>query len=316
MKNKITLNYLKDRYLEHLKELNYSEYSLESYSKAIDKYIEYLQIIRKKSNIIVKEITKDNIRKYWDYIIEYRTTRGKELTGWSRNTLLQGLKNYLNYLKKQGYILFNPMEGMRIKKPEREMQDKIISEKEMSCIISIFDTTTVIGLRDRSMIELLYSTGIRKSELVNLNIYDIDYENGYIRINQGKGKKDRIIPIGKRACEWVKKYLNRSRPVLLKEHGDKGLFVNLQGRRITKVGLQRMMRTYMMKLGYTYRTHCFRHTFATSLLKGGADIRYVQAMLGHEDIGSTEIYTKVVVEDLRESLKKHHPRSKKYKAKY
>ena len=207
------------------------------------------------------------------------------------------------------------MEGIKLKKVNNDLIKKIMNEKQINRILSLIDTTTATGLRDRSLIEVLFSTGIRRNELVNLNIYDIDYENGYLRVNLGKGKKDRVIPIGKRACRWVTRYLNLARPVLIKDTSDKGLFISLQGKKISSYGLYRIIKTLMMKLDLKYSPHSFRHSFATSLLKGGADIRYVQEMLGHADIGSTEIYTTVMVEDLRTTLNRTHPRAEKYQNK-
>ena len=302
---------MKKKYLEHIKGLNFSLCSIELYEKIIDKFTDYLKGLKNKQNISIIEITKDIINRYYEYLLNYRTRENKKLARLSINTYFGQLKNFFKFSVKQGYLIFNPMEGIKLKKLSNDLTKKIMNKNQIKRIISLIDITTATGLRDRAIIEVLYSTGIRRNEMVNLNNYDIDYENGYLRVNLGKGKKDRIIPIGKRACDWVTRYLNLSRPILIKDTSDKGLFISLQGRRISGWGLYRIIKNLMRKIKLKYSPHSFRHSFATSLLKGGADIRYVQEMLGHEDIGSTEIYTAVMVEDLRETLIRTHPRAEK-----
>ena len=311
MNNKISIQHIKDIFLEHKKELNYSQYSIINYEKAIEKFVIFISQIKNKQDINITEITKSDIQKYYEYLLNYRTRKKKKLKRWTIIVYMRGLIGFFKFAAKQGYLIFNPVEGISFKKPDNNISEKIMSKREIEKILSLIDDKTIIGLRNRTIIEVLYSTGIRRSELIKLNIYDIDYENGYLRVNLGKGKKDRIIPIGKRACEWLRKYLVYSRPQLIKDTSDKGLFISQFGRRMGTSALDRMMRYNMKKAGLKYTTHGFRHSFATGLLKGGADIRYVQEMLGHADIGSTEIYTTVVVEDLRETLIRTHPRAEK-----
>ena len=308
MNKNISTLIIKEKYLNHLKELNYSPHSIDQYNMAIEKFIAFLNQ-NKKNNI--SDITKSDIQEYYEYLLEYSTNKNQKLKRWSIIVYMRGIIGLFKYAVKNNYLIFNPAESIRLKKPDNNISDKIMSKKEIQKIISLINDQTVLGLRDRSIIEVLYSTGIRRSELINLNIYDIDNENGYLRINLGKGKKDRIIPIGKRACEWVKKYLIYSRPQLIKDTSDKGLFISQFGRRMSVYALDRMMKFHMKKVGLKYTSHSFRHSCATELLKGGAGIRYVQEMLGHADIGSTEIYTKVLVEDLRVTLRKYHPRCKR-----
>ncbi len=315
MSKKISIQYIKDNFLEHKKELNYSQNTIENYNKAVEKFIMFLSQIKNNTEINITENKKSDIQKYYEYLLKYRFKKNKKLKRWSIIVYMRGIIGFFKFTVKQGYLIFDPTEGIRLRKPDNNISDKIMSKKEIEKILSLIDYKTVIGLRDRTIIEVLYSTGIRRRELINLNMYDIDYENGYLRVNLGKGKKDRIIPIGKRACEWLRKYLIYSRPQLIKDTSDKGLFISQYGRRMKTGTLDKMIQFIMKKAKLKYSTHSFRHSFATGLLKGGADIRYVQEMLGHADIGSTEIYTRVLVDDLRATLNRTHPRAEKYRNK-
>ena len=166
-----------------------------------------------------------------------------------------------------------------------------------------------LGLRDRAILETLYSTGMRRLELINLKLYDLDTERGTILIRQGKGKKDRVIPIGDRALAWTQKYLEKSRPKLVAEPDDGTVFLTAQGEPFSRDHLSDAVRTHILaaQLGKTGACHLFRHTMATLMLEGGADIRFIQQMLGHADLSTTQIYTQVSIRLLKQIHSATHP---------
>ncbi len=166
-----------------------------------------------------------------------------------------------------------------------------------------------IGLRDRAILETLYSTGMRRLELINLKLYDLDTERGTILIRQGKGKKDRMVPIGERAIAWLDKYVREARPQIVAEPDDGTVFLTAQGEPFSRDHLTWAVRQHVVaaNLGKVGACHLFRHTMATLMHEGGADIRYIQAILGHEDLKTTQIYTQVAIRALKQIHAATHP---------
>ena len=179
---------------------------------------------------------------------------------------------------------------------------------EVETLLGTVDLTTPSGLRDRAILETLYSTGMRRSELIALNLDDIDFERGLVIIRQGKGRKDRVVPIGKRALQWIEKYLADGRPALLDQATD-AFFPTTRGNRFHPVNLSSLVRSYLDAAGIQRRGSChmLRHTTATLMLEGGADLRSIQTLLGHESLNTTQIYTHITIQRLREVHEKTHP---------
>ena len=182
--------------------------------------------------------------------------------------------------------------------------------EEIERLLSQPDIDTAIGLRNRAIMEVLYSTGIRRAELLDLQMQDVDGTRGLLRVNQGKGQKDRIIPIGERALRWVARYLEEARPELLRRVSDSTLFLSERfGKRIGESTLSKCLRAYIEQAGINKpgAVHIFRHSTATLMLENGADIRHIQALLGHADLSTTQIYTQVAVTHLKDVHQKTHP---------
>ena len=171
------------------------------------------------------------------------------------------------------------------------------------------DLSQPSGIRDRAVLETLYSTGIRPAEACAIKLYDLDHERGTLMIRQGKGKKDRLIPIGERATAWIDKYLAETRPLLAREPDDGTLFLTSTSQPYLPEGLSKLARRYVQAsgIGKQGSCHLFRHTMATLMLEGGADIRYIQQMLGHKELSTTEIYTHVSIQKLKEIHELTHP---------
>lgn len=219
------------------------------------------------------------------------------------------LRNFFGYLLREGLIAADPAEFLR---PPKQWQTipKFLNLKDIDRLIGAPDTSRANGLRDRAMLELLYATGLRVSELCRLGLSDLNLELGVVRTT-GKGNKQRLVPVGKQAVQAVRAYLQTGRPALLKKRGSRYLFVTARGGCLTRQAFWKLLAGYGRKAGIFHgiTPHAVRHSFATHLLEGGADLRSVQVMLGHADISTTQIYTHVVRSRLRETVEKHHPRA-------
>ncbi|HEV2298799.1 MAG TPA: site-specific tyrosine recombinase XerD [Candidatus Acidoferrales bacterium] len=243
-------------------------------------------------------------------IVDYmRTLCRAKLDSRSVGRHLATLRNFYRYLMIEEIIKEDP--AINVESPKFRMRlPAHLSVDEVNRVILQPDTETAIGLRDRAMIELLYSTGLRISELVNLKLGDMQMESGCLRCI-GKGNKERLVPMGKSAILAVENYAQRARPALLGDKESPFLFLNRLGGQIGRTGFWMKLADYgkMAGLRMRLKPHMLRHSFATHLLEGGADLRSVQLMLGHADISTTQIYTHVVKDRLKQIYKQHHPRA-------
>jgi integrase/recombinase XerD len=222
------------------------------------------------------------------------------------------LRNFFRHAQVQELISEDPTAHLESPKIRRSLPG-YLRLQEVEKLLELPDQTTPLGLRDRAMLEVLYSTGLRVSELTSLRVMDLDTKVGCVRCI-GKGDKERIVPVGRKALAIVEKYLREGRTALIgSTRGNAGpyLFVNRRGGRISRVGVWKIFSSYGRKAGLRVplTPHMLRHSFATHLLERGADLRSVQLMLGHSDISTTQIYTHVVEERLKQIYKAHHPRA-------
>ncbi|MGC2422489.1 MAG: site-specific tyrosine recombinase XerD [Candidatus Acidiferrales bacterium] len=222
---------------------------------------------------------------------------------------LASLRNFFRFALMEGFIADDPAAS--IESPKfRQSLPHFLSVEEVERLLRQPDTSTVQGIRDRAMIELMYSTGMRVSELCGVQVMDLQMDPGCLRCI-GKGNKERLVPVGRQAIEAVRKYLSESRPKLMGKVSSPYLFLNRRGRGADRVTFWKALAEYGRKAGLRrgLTPHMLRHSFATHLLDGGADLRSVQMMLGHSDISTTQIYTHVVEERLKQVYKAHHPRA-------
>jgi integrase/recombinase XerD len=219
------------------------------------------------------------------------------------------VRTWFRWLAKNNHILNNPASDLEMPKIEKQLPRAVLSEEEAERVIRQPEIGEPLGLRDRAILETFYSTGIRRTELLHLKLYNLDRERGTLSIWQGKGKKDRIIPIGERAIAWVDKYLREARPQLMIEPDDGTLFVSVEGGPFHPDRLSRLVREYVdqANVGKRGACHMFRHTMATLMLENGADIRFIQEMLGHVDLQSTQVYTRVSIHQLKQVHTATHP---------
>jgi integrase/recombinase XerD len=256
-----------------------------------------------------QEITKPILERYQRYLYYYRKADGQPLTFGSQHVMLTPIKTFFKWLTKENHILYNPASELELPQKPKRLPKTILPIEDIEAILNQPDIDTTAGLRDRAIMELLYSTGIRRMELVKLTVYDLDTRRSTLMIREGKGRKDRLLPIGARALAWVEKYQQDSRPVLVTGKDDGCLFITDQSTSFRRGALGGRIKRYIRAAGIEVEGSChlFRHAMATHMLENGADIRFIQAMLGHEDLSTTEIYTHVSIEKLREIHAATHP---------
>jgi integrase/recombinase XerD len=294
-------DYLIDEYLNFLSvEKGASYNTIEAYSRDLNRYA----CFAKKCGIqAITDITHDDVISYLVGL------RKGGLTENSINRGLAAIRGFYKFLlrEKKAGISQSPVENIELAKVWMRLPDTL-SQAEMNLLLAQPGVKTPLAVRDSAMLELMYATGIRVSELISLTINSITWQVGYL-VARGKGNKERIVPIGKSAYDCVRRYVDSARPYFLKEATDV-LFLNRSGKGLTRQGFWKIVKKYTVRsgLGKRLHPHTFRHSFASHLLEGGADLRSVQLMLGHADIATTQIYTHVTRERLKEIHKKYHPR--------
>lgn len=222
---------------------------------------------------------------------------------------LAALKAFYQFMLKENYVTKDPTDELSSPKLERKLP-KVLTVEEVEKLLNQPDASNPTGIRDKAMLEVLYATGIRVSELVSLNLDDVDFDERFVRC-VGKGSKERVVPIGEIAVNSLKAYLSKGRPKLVSNPNENALFLNHHGRRLTRQGFWKIVKKYAAQLGIRKEItpHTLRHSFATHLLENGADIRAVQEMLGHADISTTQIYTHVTKDRLKDVYARSHPRA-------
>jgi len=285
-------------YLGHEKGL--ATNTLESYSRDLKQYYGFLS---GDSTASLENASQSTIVAY----LMHLRKQGKATATIARR--LAALKAFYQFLVKENYVATDPTGDLSSPKLERKLP-KVLTVSEVERLLNQPDLSTPAGKRDKAMLELLYATGIRVSELVNLNLLDVDLKEGFVRCT-GKGSKERVVPMGEIAISALKTYLESARPKLVTDPKEKALFVNHHGKRLTRQGFWKIVKKYaaQAQIRKEITPHTLRHSFATHLLENGADIRAVQEMLGHADISTTQIYTHVTKDRLKDVYAKSHPRA-------
>ncbi|MBP2662165.1 MAG: xerD 2 [Firmicutes bacterium] len=274
--------------------------TLESYGRDLRQFQTFLQ----NSQLdFLRNSNRDTILSYLNNL----QGKGRAVSTISRN--LAAIKSFYQYLVRERHLEKDPAVNLESPKLEKKLP-KILSIAEVEELLKQPNSFQSTGLRDKAMLELLYATGIRVSELINLNISDVNLDMGYIKC-YGKGAKERIVPLGSIAAKCVQEYISKGRPKLVRTYEESSLFVNHHGNRLTRQGFWKIIKKYALEANITkdITPHTLRHSFATHLLENGADLRSVQEMLGHADISTTQIYTHVTKNHLKEVYDKTHPRA-------
>ena len=281
-------------FLEYLKfEKKYSLNTVASYQNDISKYYNYFK------GKVLNDIKDKDIEDYLIYL--NKNFKAKSV---ARN--ISCLKAFYKFLIIEGNIKKNPIDIITIPKSPKTLP-KVLSEEEVNKLLN-FNLITPYDYRNKAMLELMYSSGLRVSELINLNVNDIDLKDDIVKV-YGKGSKERIVPIGEIASQYIKIYLNDYRSALIKKKATNYLFLNSRGDKISRQAVFKIIKNIALKqkINTNFSPHTLRHSFATHLLKYGADLRSIQELLGHSDISSTQIYTHISNEKLKENYKYTHP---------
>lgn len=295
------INELIDEYLQYVKvERGLSANTITSYHQDLVKFQNYL-ISQKISDL--KLVDNFVINQF----LQFLTTQGN-----ADNTIIHcvtSLRKFFQFLQRFEYLPINPMQQIGMPKKKQHLPD-ILSVQDVEKIIMTPDTSTKLGIRNRAMLEVMYATGLRVSEIVNLKVTDLHFELGLLQ-TIGKGNKERIVPIGDVAMQWVITYYQEVRPQQLKGQDSPILFLNDHGRQLTRQGIWKIIKHIVLLAGITkdVSPHTLRHSFATHILENGADLRIVQELLGHADISTTQIYTHITNERAKQVFKKAHPRA-------
>jgi len=288
-------------FLTHVRvEKGLSNNTVSAYRRDLTKFSEFAQKRKLKLESVSRDDLVDFLASLYRRNLESKTVARHLVT----------LRNFFRFAQIQGLLQTDPSIHLESPKIRRSLPGYLRLE-EVEKLLAQPDAKTSLGLRDRAMLEFLYSTGLRVSELVGLRVSDLDAKVGCVRCI-GKGDKERIVPVGRKALGMAEKYLREARPQLLgKSTGTQTLFVNRRGKALSRVGVWKILSTYgrLAGLRAALTPHMLRHSFATHLLERGADLRSVQLMLGHSDISTTQIYTHVVEERLKQIYKAHHPRA-------
>lgn len=296
-------------FLESMHARQYSRLTIRTYYHNLCYFLRWVEELGLSAP---EQVTVRTLESYRRYLSRYRKRfkNGRELT-LSRNTqsrYLSTLRTWFLWLVRQGYLIHNPAQHLELPRQVSRLPD-ILSREEVARVLAQPLIEHPYGLRDRAFLELLYATGMRRAEIMHLRADDIDFPRAVLLIRQGKGGKDRVVPTGERALNWVQRYIEESRPVLARVRDGGALFLTRSGESFEGSLVALLIKKYFAAAGISKQGSChlFRHACATHMLEGGADIRYVQEMLGHASLTTTQIYTRVSIAALREVHARSHP---------
>lgn len=272
--------------------------TLQSYKRDIMQYQNYID----RNNLGYLKMTAEQVQKYLNSLAD----SDRKASTISRN--LATLRAFYQFLLKNKKVKADPTSGMHSPKIEKKVPS-ILTTKEVELLLEQPNTVDLKGIRDKAMLEFAYATGMRVTEIISLNIDDVNLKESYVICKNGN--RERQIPLGSISLQALEEYINNARPILIKDENNKSLFVNINGRRLTRQGFWKIVKFYQEQahIAKDITPHVLRHSFATHLLRNGADLKSIQTMLGHSDISSTQVYMKLKNDDLQEIYNKAHPRA-------
>jgi integrase/recombinase XerD len=293
-------------FIEDLRRRRYSESSL---AKARGELPPLFHHLREEGITDPRAVTEAHLAAYARYLERLLMRKGTPLAVSSRSAALNTIRRFFAFLTRRGLLLRDPAAAIQLPRASR-LPRGILSESQARRLMVAPFPGTALGRRDRAILELLYGTGIRLGECVRADVVDLDLTAKTLLVRNGKGRKDRVVPVAGRAAAALDVYLTVSRSLLLKHVPDPALFLSRYGTRLGAIGTRVMLKRQAELIGASVSPHVLRHTCATHLLRGGADIRHVQALLGHRSLTTTALYTRVDVCDLRQVLARAHPRER------
>ena len=293
-------------YLQWLRTRNYSEATVYTRERTLQQLIEWAAL---RGLTRPADVTKPVLERYQRHLFYYRKKDGKPLSFVSQKQRLVPVRMFFQWLARQNVLLSNPASDLELPRLPFRLPKAVLSAEEADRVMAAVEPTNAMAVRDRAILETFYSTGIRRKELIHLRLTDFDPGRGMLMVREGKGKKDRMLPIGERAILWIERYLAELRPRLVVAPDEGWLFLTDSGDSLLSSRLTKLVATAVARAGLSKRGSChlFRHTMATLMLENGADIRFIQRMLGHASLNSTEIYTQVSIRKLQEIHRATHP---------
>jgi integrase/recombinase XerD len=301
------LNELLFSFKEHLRVLNRSPSTVALYTDQARLFL------HRVAATDIRRVTGSDIEAYIEGLYAHKTNGGRPYTTSTICVKIRAVKRFFEYLETANVIFIDPARAIREPQKEKNLPRHVLSAKEMNRILDQPNPALMTGIRDRAILEMFYATGIRLEELCRLTVFDADLQGGMVRINKGKGQKDRVVPMGRHAVKALREYIAKARPRLTKKNRKiRRLFVNRYGGPVSGQVAAIMIRTFarQARLKKQVTAHTFRHTFATDLVKNGADIVAVQRMLGHADLATTQQYIRTLGLNIKAVHAKTHPRER------
>jgi len=298
---------LADRHLQHLQLLNFAVGTIKTNRGTLRQFKRYLEEARVSD---LQAVSAATVNDFFAWLMVQPSCRGTTRTPGTQNRCLSALKGFFAFLAEENYLARSPIKDLRYAREPDYLPRNVLTVQESRKIMQQPDLQTVVGYRDRTMLEVLYATGIRKSELMNLTVENVNIEEGLLRINGGKGAKDRIVPLTKLACSFLENYIKGVRPELVGERQTNRLFLSIRQRQMSKNTLATAIEKYAEKAGVKKHVTChvWRHTVATHLVQNNANLRHVQEIMGHRLLTTTERYLHLTIADLKAAHHKYHPR--------
>jgi integrase/recombinase XerD len=294
------------RYLDHLEVRHYSPRTLRNAETHLGAFARWCG---SRGLTEPREVTKPVIDGYQRHLFHAKKDDGEPLSPRAQWNYLATIRSFFKWLTRQNVLLGNPASEIEMPRIPVRLPGVVLTHDESEVVMHVPDVNTSCGLRDRAILEVFYSTGIRRCEVARLALGDVDRERGTLYIREGKGKKDRVVPIGDRALDWVDRYIDGVRPSFVCGRNEETIFLTQDGKPLRLKALTAKVTKYVdaADLGKRGSCHLFRHTMATVMLEGGADIRYIQEILGHAHLSSTEVYTRVSIQRLKAIHTATHP---------
>lgn len=294
-----------DRYIDASLAMGYSPGTMTGRRRMLQHFLTWCE---ERSITDPAQVSRPMLERYRRHLYHLRQKNGKPLSLISQRHYLTAVKMFYQWMTRENHVLHNPASELILPRPHKRLPKAILTNNEVERVLQ----QAVLSdhpLRDRAMLETLYASGIRRAELTHLKLDDIDLDQHTLMVREGKGKKDRLLPISDRAAHWIERYLTEARPTLIIEPDEGFLFLHHKGHALSPHQLSDRVRHFLERAGIKKpgACHLFRHTMATLMLENGADIRFIQAMLGHADISTTQIYTQVSIKKLKDVYERTHP---------
>jgi len=295
-----------DEWSRRLEERNYSKRTLETHRWAMRGFLRWAQ---EQNLSLAAQMTKPILECYQSWLYRYRKIDGQPLGVTTQRARLGALQRFFSWLCRQNHLKANPAADLELPRKVPQSLPRGLTMEELERLMQLPDCSDPLGVRGRAMLETLYATGIRRSELVGLDVSDLEMNPAQIHVRKGKGGRDRVVPVGQRALVWLKRYLENTRPILMPCTNEPAMFLSGYGGRFSPGYLGNWVRQMLTAAGIQKAGSChlLRHTCATHMMENGADIRFIQELLGHARLDTTQIYTKVSIQALQAVYQRCHP---------